>query len=231
MSAVQSMSWERSKKRRARRSALARRATMALVRAITTVERDGGEEPAGQRRVAGRAFDDGQGDRVDGEQPGEVGDRQRGAGRSRRRSGSPRRRSSRTGRRRRRSRRSAGRSAAAVAARTRWVATSGTRRARNQQSRPAAAIAAGDARSAPGCRRRRDAAARARARPARRRPAAAPDRARLRASGGCAAPPAFSVSQPTPIDIGSRRAGPLGRARPRTGSSARGPRGRACGSG
>ena len=34
---MESMSWERSKKRRARRSARARRATMMLVKSITTL--------------------------------------------------------------------------------------------------------------------------------------------------------------------------------------------------
>ena len=49
MSAVQSMSWERSKKRRARRSAFVRRATMALVRAITTAS----ETAVKSQRVSG----------------------------------------------------------------------------------------------------------------------------------------------------------------------------------
>ena len=47
---------------------------MTLVKQHHHGQRDRGEEPAGQRRVAGGAFDQRQGDRVDAEQPAEVGD-------------------------------------------------------------------------------------------------------------------------------------------------------------
>ena len=161
-------------------------------------QRDGGEEPAGQRRVAGGAFDRGQGDRVDARAARRDGRSRLGAGRSRRRSGSPRRRSSRTGRRRRRSPRSAARSRPRVAPRTRWVASErrcggrGTSRAGRR-----AAIAAAVAISAgvlPPLGWGRTSERATRPAPARSR---APT-ARASERPGCSAPPAFSVARPMP---------------------------------